>query len=578
MREGWESLGTAKGPDRIPSHLYSQEARADRLIALARVLLASFSLWAVWVEPTHPVGYGPLMQGLMALYVVYSLTTLAIVGRAPAPLRHPVFAHLLDLVILSVLFVVTSGASSAIFPFFTFSLAAATLRRQRRGTLWTAVATIAVVAGGGLYTAAGPPQAFKLNEFIIRLVALAVAAVLLGKLGAYEAGVRRVLHNLANEPEVGTDNLDTLVRDLARWAADVLNAPRALIAWEEADEPWLYLVWWQGEARYAQEPPGVRDLVAEDMASADFLCHGAGGRQEPVLHTSPEGFKRWRGEPLHPSLRHRFSVGSVLSARFEVEGASGRLFLFEKPKMTSDDILLGGIVARRIGARLNQVYLLRRLSERAALKEGVKVAGDLHDGALHALAGVALELEGLLRMPKSELAEAHDRMREIQDSLVAEQRTLRMLIGRLRTSRSGVVDPGFTLSASLRDLVERLERQWNLKVEWSESDLDALPTRWASEVYLLVHEALLNAARHAGASLVKLDVTIKDGCVTIVIADDGHGFGFKGRYDQATLAALRLGPATLRERATLLGGNLTLDSTERGTRLEISFPLEPSPR
>ena len=314
------------------------------------------------------------------------------------------------------------------------------------------------------------------------------------------------------------------------------------------------------------------------MASADFLCHGAGGPEESVLHTSPEGFKRWRGEPLHPSLRRRFSVGSVLSARFEVEGASGRLFIFDKPEMTSDDILLGGIVARRIGARLNQVYLLRRLSERAAMEEGVNVARDLHDGALHALAGVALELEGLLRMPKGELAEAQDRLREIQDSLVVEQRTLRMLIGRLRTSSPAVVEPGFTLSASFRDLVERLERQWRLKVEWSEADFDALPSRCWHEVYLLVHEALVNAARHAGASLAKLDVAIKDECVTIVIADDGHGFGFKGRYDQATLAALRLGPATLRERAALLGGNLTLDSTERGTRLEISFPLGPSRR
>ena len=100
--------------------------------------------------------------------------------------------------------------------------------------------------------------------------------------------------------------------------------------------------------------------------------------------------------------------------------------------------------------------------------------------------------------------------------------------------------------------------------------------RRAHEVYLLVREILLNAARHAGATVASLEATLKGGWVTIVVADNGHGFGFKGRYDHATLAVLQIGPVSLRERAALLGGTLTVDSTDRGTRLEISFPTDPS--
>lgn len=46
-----------------------------------------------------------------------------------------------------------------------------------------------------------------------------------------------------------------------------------------------------------------------------------------------------------------------------------------------------------------------------------------------------------------------------------------------------------------------------------------------------------------------------------------------GRYDHASLAARRLGPVTLRERAAALGGSRTLESTEAGARLEIALPL-----
>jgi signal transduction histidine kinase len=58
-----------------------------------------------------------------------------------------------------------------------------------------------------------------------------------------------------------------------------------------------------------------------------------------------------------------------------------------------------------------------------------------------------------------------------------------------------------------------------------------------------------------------------------MVADDGHGFPFRGRYDHAALVEARLGPASLRDRAASLGGTLTIDSEGSGSRLEIALPL-----
>ena len=60
---------------------------------------------------------------------------------------------------------------------------------------------------------------------------------------------------------------------------------------------------------------------------------------------------------------------------------------------------------------------------------------------------------------------------------------------------------------------------------------------------------------------------------TIRIEDDGHGFPFKGRLLGAELAALQMGPRSLRERAEMLGGTLAVASGDTGATVEISIPV-----
>jgi signal transduction histidine kinase len=412
---------------------------------------------------------------------------------------------------------------------------------------------------------------FKLAEFLVRLVWLAVVAVLLGELSAHEGRTQATLRRLASEPELGAGDLRALVRHLPRWAATVLDAPRSLIVWEEMDEPVVHLAWWRnGEFRYAQEAPTETEPVIRELSGAGFLYAGA---RQHVLRTSPHGSSWWQGEPLHAEFRQRFKIGPVLSVPFNGDQAHGRIFVLDKPSMTVEDLVLAGLVARQIGNRLNQFYLQRRLAEQAAEQERVRLGRDLHDGALHAFAGVALELEALMRAPKHDVAAVEARVARLQGSVAAEQRTLRMLVERFRASQRWGAQPNLPLSVRLKDLVDRVQERWHIRVDWSATYVDALPQFLTDEVYLVVHEALVNAARHAGASSVSVHLTLEDAAVGISIADDGRGFPFKGRYTHATLAAQRLGPATLVERTAALDGTLVLESTHRGTRLEITLPV-----
>jgi signal transduction histidine kinase len=54
--------------------------------------------------------------------------------------------------------------------------------------------------------------------------------------------------------------------------------------------------------------------------------------------------------------------------------------------------------------------------------------------------------------------------------------------------------------------------------------------------------------------------------------DDGIGFEFQGTWPLEKLASAGLGPRVIRERALSLGGNLIIESTPTGARIEISIP------
>src|SRR5262245_52542784 len=367
--------------------------RSDRLVAGARLVLLSFSLAAVILDPRQPLGpilgSGRTACALLALYGLYAAIRCVVVWNSRVPPSSPLLSLIVDVAALAVLIFAT-GAPSPLAPLFALPLLSASVRWGRRGTLWAAACVMAVLLAFGGHEARSHPERFELTEFLFQLAWLGIAATLLGELMAHETRSRRELQKLAMEPDGAGGDLDALVRDLPRWAADVLGASRTLVAWEEVDEPWLYLASWEaGESRCAWEAPGVTDLVAPGLTDADFLSVGPTSSRQPVPRTSAGGYVWWEGDPLAPALRERFAVTSVLSVRFDVERARGRLFVFDDPKMTSDDLVLAEIVARQIGSRLNQFYLLGRLAEEAAGEERGRLERELHDGAVQNLAGVA---------------------------------------------------------------------------------------------------------------------------------------------------------------------------------------------
>ena len=92
----------------------------------------------------------------------------------------------------------------------------------------------------------------------------------------------------------------------------------------------------------------------------------------------------------------------------------------------------------------------------------------------------------------------------------------------------------------------------------------------ATELFRITQEAVVNAGRHADAETVSVSVRTVDGDVELRVTDDGQGMDRSPLDDPV---AGHLGLASIRERAELLGGGLELESSDRGTKLVVRFPL-----
>jgi signal transduction histidine kinase len=291
--------------------------------------------------------------------------------------------------------------------------------------------------------------------------------------------------------------------------------------------------------------------------------------------TSSTGLQRWHGAPLHPDLQARFAVKAVLALKLCGETFTGHVFFLDMPYMSADDLVLGEIMARPLVADLDQFSIFQRLQQDTIIEERRRLARDLHDGVLQSLAGVGMQLQLLHDSLEKDPRAARQRVQELQRWIIEEQRDLRAFVQELRPAPP--LRPGVDLSlpTRLEELRGRIEQQWGLRVELRLEGLESgLSRTLAHEIYQLISEGLVNAARHAQASAVCAELGVEETQVRITVADDGHGFPFQGRYDLPLLHAKGLGPKTLKERIAALEGSLAIDSTEAGARLDIILPRQ----
>jgi signal transduction histidine kinase len=550
--------------------------RLEWLIATARAVIAIGAFITLVIIPfgRHNLS---VLDGVLSWYVLYSLAVLAMVW---APVKFAagwdLAVHVVDIISLSLLSFLSVGTPSPVYVYFTFLFICGTLRWHSRGAFWTAVAAITAYTMMYGYVAfvldvAAPDWGTVAN----RSVHLAAIAGLIGCMAAYQRRYQNEISRLVSWPRKIPPEAHALVAEVLAESAEILNAPRVLLVWDEPGEGYLNLASQSGsQVVWTHEPEATYgSVVIPGLEGKNFQANDATDERGTVVHWSGGSYRQRRGRSINAALQRRFEMRAVQSWSLDGELVRGRLFCLDKSNMRLDDLPFGVLVARMTVSRLDGLYLLKHLRDASAIEERLRLARDLHDSLLQTVAGSALQLLAARRLLDRDSASARKRLEDVQNQLERGELEMRTFISRLRPSGlSNAVGAGLT--SRLEELCSRVERQWEIKVKLQVHEgADDWPDTLANEVYRIVQEGVLNAARHADASAIGVVVAAGEGGLQLEIVDDGRGFPFRGTYDLNALNEMNRGPLTLKERVAELRGDLRLKSLETGSELSIRLPF-----
>ncbi|NJD11250.1 MAG: PAS domain S-box protein [Gemmatimonadetes bacterium] len=216
-----------------------------------------------------------------------------------------------------------------------------------------------------------------------------------------------------------------------------------------------------------------------------------------------------------------------------------------------------------------------RAALKAAASEREQLRADLHDGLLQTLTGASFKLGGALRLLETDRPAAQRQLEDVARLLQQEQRELRFLVEEMKQGwleRTNA--PGPSLFERLTDFARRLHATWDIQLLCFTSGPGTLPERLVRPVFGIVHEAVVNAARHGQATAASVHVDLAEDHVRLRISDNGRGLSFTGTLDNAALRAQDLGPAVLKHRVWSLGGSLGVESQPQGAVVAIRIPFE----
>jgi signal transduction histidine kinase len=199
----------------------------------------------------------------------------------------------------------------------------------------------------------------------------------------------------------------------------------------------------------------------------------------------------------------------------------------------------------------------------ATLAERTRLSREIHDTMLQSLAGIALQVQAIARqcMPQAPAQ---------QSQLLALRREVEEYIREARQAILNLRSPMLE-ACGLAGALTEIGRRTVMPPTRFDVSADPIATTAAidGELLRIGQEAITNAARHADATSIRVDLRQESDVILLRVTDDGRGFDVNA---VASAGNAHYGLLGMEERAARLGGRLTITSSVRGTIVEASVP------
>jgi signal transduction histidine kinase len=202
-------------------------------------------------------------------------------------------------------------------------------------------------------------------------------------------------------------------------------------------------------------------------------------------------------------------------------------------------------------------------------EERKRVARELHDKTSQSLTSLLVGLK---------VIETTDNLTNVRKMVVELRSVTATILDEVHDLalelRPAILDD-LGLVTALQRYVEDFERRFDIPVDYHTVGFDdnRLPPQIEITLYRIIQEALINIAKHAYPNNVSVLLEHRGQTVLAIVEDDGRGFDVAQMMNSDMKE--KLGLYGMQERATLIGGTLTIESQPgMGTTVFVKAPVE----
>lgn len=220
---------------------------------------------------------------------------------------------------------------------------------------------------------------------------------------------------------------------------------------------------------------------------------------------------------------------------------------------------------------------LRELSVRLLLlqdEERRRIARELHDTVGQLLAAITMNMA----VVETELSSLSP---EAQKAFLENRAFVQQILGGIRTI-SHLLHPPLLdesgLPSALRWYVEEFSQRSGIRVNLElSSNFERFASALETAVFRIVQEALGNIHRHSQSPTADIRLSADRECLKLEIRDAGRGIPADMQRQIKTGIRTGVGLRGMRERVAQMGGQLEIESSEKGTAILASFPRSAAP-
>lgn len=263
-------------------------------------------------------------------------------------------------------------------------------------------------------------------------------------------------------------------------------------------------------------------------------------------------------------------VHRLLEAIRAVEGAPSK---FDDPLASRKDEIsrLGvtfGVMNKELQRREEIRKQLLNKVINAQEQERKRIARELHDQTGQSLTSMIVGLKVIESHTEGETQKRITDMKQMATTILHEIHNLAV---ELRPS--SLDDLG--LIAALKQYVKEYTNKFGIETDFQVNGLDDKRLSPDTEIamYRIIQEALTNIVKHSAATKASVLLASREGSVVAIVEDNGKGFDVEKVF-VASQNDHKLGLYGMQERAALIGGNLTIESTWMGTTVFAEAPVE----